>query len=185
MMATRHRVIIVLAIAGIALLVLIQGFIIPGNQAREEQYQQEQQNPVTHDLGSILKYKNKYMGNASNLMNLFQHLPLQSIPKTFELDSDKLTLKVLYSEPTSGVKEIELKRALLYNSLAAYALLDNLEAIEFRFADGTYTSTRTETQEVFGEPLSDLLTEEKWKTIQEQLKDDSYVSKQAQIVIQK
>ncbi|WP_312113723.1 DUF4825 domain-containing protein [Brevibacillus reuszeri] len=184
-MVTRHRSIIVLAITGIALFILIQGYIIPGNQAKEEQYQREQQSPITHDLGSILKYKNKYMGNASNLINLFQHLPLQSISKTFELDSDKLTLKVLYSKPASSVQEIELNRALLYNSLAAFALVDNLEAIEFHFADGTYTSTRAATKEAFGEQLSDLLTEEKWKAIQEQLKDDSYISKQTNIIMQK
>ncbi|MGG1660641.1 DUF4825 domain-containing protein [Brevibacillus sp. NRS-1366] len=184
-MITRHRAIILLAILGSALFALIQGVIIPGNMAKEEQYRQAQQNPITHDLDSILKYKSKYMGDASNLINLIQHLPLSQIQKSFQLDSKQLTIKVNYRETIDVIKESDLQRALLYNSLAAFALVDNLEAIEFHFYDASYLATRADSKEVFGSDLSLMLTKDQWKAMQEQLKDDQFVSKSALTMLQK
>lgn len=183
-MITRHRAIILLAIGGIVLFALIEGVIIPGNIAREEQYRLEQRSPITHDLASVLPYKSKYMGDASNLINLVQHLPLNHIQKSFQLDSEKLTLKVNYRTSMEDFKESELQRALLYNSLAAFALVDNLEAIEFHFYDVSYKTTRAGCSDIFGSDLSALLTIDQWKTMQERLKDDRFVEKSAPSMLQ-
>ncbi|MEX1028487.1 MAG: hypothetical protein WDZ91_00400 [Paenibacillaceae bacterium] len=56
-------------------------------------------------MTDTLTYKNKYMGNASNL---------------------------------AIIGEERVKRAIIDNATAAFALIDNLEAIRFYFAGESY-----------------------------------------------
>ncbi|KQL46220.1 hypothetical protein AN963_14710 [Brevibacillus choshinensis] len=171
-MAARNKWIMALVIVGVILFALIQGVIIPDNIKKAEQYRLDQQNPLTHDLNAILPYKSKYMGDASNLSNLYAHLPLNGVKKTFQLYPEALTLELNYEETVSEVGEESVKAALLYDSVAAFALIDNLQAIRYRFPDATYQMTRLDMQQLFGENLSGLLNQEKWKTdVQDRLKE--------------
>lgn len=185
-MSTRNKVIVFLAVAGIALFGIIQGYIIPKNLEQEEQYRLEQQSPITHDLDSVMKYKHKYMGAAGNLINLFSQLPLGQLGKSFQLYPEQLTAEISYKEMVSVIGESEVHKALLYNSLAAFALIDNLQAIHYRFDDASYKVTRSDIQQVFGANLSELLNKETWKTnVQDRLKDDDFTEKSSKRVLKK
>ncbi|MBY0086085.1 DUF4825 domain-containing protein [Brevibacillus sp. M2.1A] len=171
----RNKIILALVLIGVVLFMAIQIMIIPQNEAQSEQYQLAQQNPLTHDLESILPYKNKYMGATSNLV-MFNHLPLSDFKRTFQLRPEKFTIEIHYEDKTTDIEAKLFKQAMLYNSVAAFALVDNLQTVEYRFADTTIVATRGAIQGLFGEDLASLLTKEKWRTgVQDKLRDDQFV----------
>ena len=175
MMTTRNKLLILLILVGIILFGIIQGIILPQMEARQKQYRLDQLNPVTHDLTSLLPYKNKYMGKAHNLMNLYQHLPLGELDKKYQLFPEKFTVEITYSEWANAIDEFHLKASLIYNSVAAFSLIDNLEEIHYIFSGDSFTVTRSDMARVFGENLSELLTNEMWREkVQDRISDKTF-----------
>ena len=146
----------------------------------------DQQNPTTHDLNNILKYKNKYMGNSSNIINLFYNLPLSNMEISYELFPDKLTAQVNYKEKIENINKNKVVKALLYNSTAAFALIDNIEAINYNFTGLTYKVSRSDVEKWYGQNLSALLNTEDWKSkTQLKLEDNEYVNGFAKAVLKR
>ena len=163
-METRNIAIIVLLIVGIVSYAVVHGVIIPKMDENRQQYIAEQLNPSTHDLESILKYKNKYMGNASNLINLFHSLPLSNAGTKFQLFSDQLTVEVDYQQTVSNIGETKVEKALIYNATAAFDLIDNLKALNFIFPDSSsYKVNREDVERWYGVKVSYLLSKDIWK----------------------
>ena len=50
----------------------------------------------------------------------------------------------------------KVRRDLVYDSAAAFALIDNLSAVCYEFSDGSYAFTRAQMEAVLGAPLSAL-----------------------------
>jgi hypothetical protein len=185
-MKTRNRIIIILMVIGITFFGIVQGIVIPRNAHNKQQYISEQKDPLTHDFNSVIKYKNKYMGNASNLGNLFHTLPLNDIGMSFELFPNSLTLELNYKENVLNIGESRVNKALIYNSTAAFALIDNLEAINFNFTGASYKVSRSETEKLYGVKLSTLTEKDVWKKeVQSKLSDNEYVQKCTKILHEK
>lgn len=183
-MKTRSKIIICLAIMGIVLFGLVQGVVIPRNNQKKTEYVAQQQNPMTHDINSILKYKTKYMGVANNIIYLFSTLPLIDGDTSFELFSDRLTAQMNYKNTIENINANKLKKILIYNSTAAFALIDNLKIINYNFADGEYIVLRSDIEKWYGTELSGLLNREEWKSkVQNKLEDIEYVDKCASSVL--
>jgi len=178
-MKTRNRLIICLAVIGVIACLIVQGYIIPQNNYEKAQYITQQQNPSTHDLNSILKYKNKYMGNISNLSNLFYNLPLNNLGISFRLFPDKLTAEVNYKEAVWRINESDenkVNKALIYNSTAAFALIDNLEEIDYNFTGSSFKVKRADVEKWYGSNLSWLLTKDTWKNkVQDKLENYDFI----------
>lgn len=178
-MKTRNRIIIGLAIIGIALFAIVQFYILPQNNNNKNQYIIEQQNPSTHDLNSILQYKNKYMGNISNLSNLYYKLPLNNVGISYRLFPDKLAAEINYKETEWKINEDDkdkVNKVLIYNSTAAFALIDNLEEIDYNFTGSSYKVTRSDAERWYGVKLSALLDKDTWKNkVQNKLEDENYI----------
>ncbi|QHQ62994.1 DUF4825 domain-containing protein [Anaerocolumna sedimenticola] len=198
MMKIRNRIITVLLIIGAILYIIVRFIIIPDNARKEEEYNKAQLNAATHDLNRILPYKSPYMGDAPNIINLYNNLPM-AVDRTFHLLSDELTLEINYKDDLllAGKKSIEMQgvqageddskqddiyqyevfKDLLYNSTAAFALIDNLKKINYNFSDINYSVTRNMIEDLYSVKLSDLLTEENWrKLVQDNLNDPELVS---------
>lgn len=185
-MKTRNKLIILVAIIGVVLFAVVQGIVIPNNNERSKQYIDNQKNPTTHDLNSILKYKNKYMGNFSNISNLFHALPLNNSLMSFELFSDKLTVQVNYKDTTESINENQINKALIYNSTAAFALIDNLEAINYNIMGLNYKVLRSDVEKWYGGDLTGLLKNDEWKRkVQDKLEDNEYVNDCTKVVLKK
>lgn len=175
----RKKNILILCLLAVAILLFctIRFGILPYNQAREAEYQQNQTDALTHDITAIQKFKNPYIGNASNTGNLFYALPLNNVPMTFEIDSKACTLTVIYSDTVQAIGAEKVRRNLIYNSAAAMAAIDNLAGITYRFSDESFSFTRTQFEDVLGSPLSDLLEPERWETdVQEPLASADFVA---------
>ena len=197
-MKIRNRIINVLLIMGAILYIVVRFIIIPDNVRKEMEYNKAQYNAVTHDLNSILPYKSPYMGDASNIINLYNNLPM-AVDRTFQLLSDELTLEIYYKDTflQVGAKSVEMQedeendsngkqnqvyqdevfKDLIYNSTAAFALVDNLKKINYNFTDINYSVTRDRIEELYTVKLSELLTEKNWRElVQDKLKDSEFVN---------
>jgi len=174
-MKARNRIIICLAIIGVALCFIVYGIVIPRGNQKKDEYIENQKNPITHDLDSILEYRNKYVGNMSNTTNLFKNLPLYYITNSFEVFPDKLTVEVNYKETIENNDKDKFEKALIYNSIAAFALIDNLEEINYNFIDLSYKFLRNDVEKLVGEDLSSLLTKDEWRIkVQDRLENGEY-----------
>lgn len=174
-MKNRNRIIIGLLVVGVTLFIAIQFIIIPHNNSERNKYLAAQQEATTHDLSSILKYKNKYMGNASNVANLFYHLPLSNVGMNFELFSDNLEIEVNYKDTVWNIGEEKVKSSLLYNSTAAFALIDNLKVIDYNFSRVSYQVKRADIESLYSD-FSNILEKENWSNyVQSKMNNLQYV----------
>lgn len=175
-MKQRNKVIIALIVFGIILSAVVYGIIIPKINENKQKYANAQMNPETHDLESILKYKNKYMGNTSNSINLFYSLPLSNVGMSFENYPETFTLEVNYKETVWGIGEKNVNKTIIYNSTAAFALIDNLNEIHYNFTGKSYKVLRSDVEKWYGVKLSSMLKKDVWKSkVQKKLKDNEYV----------
>lgn len=174
-MKNRNGWIIGLLMIGIALFAAVQFFVIPHRHTKQQQYLTAQQEPATHDLNTILKYRSKFMGDASNDANLFYHLPLSDTGMNFQLFSEKLALEVNYKDTVWKIGEERVKRSLLYNSTAAFALIDNLKEIDYNFPGTSYRVKRTDIETLYPN-FADILQTNQWKTsVQVKMDNTQYV----------
>lgn len=174
-MRRKNILIIILIIIGITALIAVESFIRPQMKQKQQKYTEAQLDPATNDYKTIIKYKNKYMGNASNICNLNRNLPLADIPMTFEIKPDKLTLVINYETSSETIDKNKLLNALLYNSTAIFMLIDNLKVIKFNFKDNAYIVTREAVESWYGVKLNTLQNEKTWKDkVQSRLKTKGY-----------
>ena len=175
-MNKKNKMIIGLLAIAVILFCIIQFGIITANQEKQVEYAKNQTDALTHDITSIEDYKNPYIGNASNVGNLFWNLPLNNVDMKFEIDSEACTLTVNYLDTVWNIGEEKVQRDLIYNSVAAMAAIDNLSGITYNFSGDSYSFERTQIEDVFGTPLSNLLEQEKWRNdVQDKLKDTDFV----------
>jgi hypothetical protein len=175
-MKTRNQIISLLLVFGIFFYGIVQWMVIPHLEQAKRRYMLDQQDPLRHDIGSVLKFKNKYMGDFSNLANLFDTLPLSDVDVSFQLYPDKLMAEVNYKKAFTDIGEDMVDQVLVYNATAAFALIDNLEGLKINFQGKSYTICRRDVVGWYGVDLTTLLKKDIWnRTVQAKLMDDEYV----------
>ena len=93
-------------------------------------------------IDNIIKYKNKYIGNNSNIGNLIGSLPLSEYGYVFEIKDD-LGLIINYHITDWYINEnYYLEKSIVYNSISIFALIDNVKYIEFNFSGKSYKVSR-------------------------------------------
>lgn len=176
----RYKNKLIIALLGIAAAIfcVIQAWLLPALDARQEEYALRQRDALTHDISAIEKYKTAYLGDASKIGGLFSNLPLYDVGRKYEIDSEKLTLTVNFLDTVGSIGESRVKPALIYNSVAAMAAVDNLMALRYSFPGADYLFTREAIEAEFGSPLSELLTPEVWRVrVQEPLGSAELISR--------
>ena len=175
-MNKKNKLIITLLAVGVLMFSAVQVVILPARASKQEKYNAQQTDSLTHDISNVLKYKNQYVGNNSNTLNLFYHLPMNNLSMKFQIDSSHCSLTVSYLDTVWNIGEEKVQRDLIYNSAAAFSLIDNLKAITYEFSGNSYSFTRAQFENVFGNPLSSLLEKKTWsKKIQTKLNDINFV----------
>ena len=111
----------------------------------------------------LKKYKSKYIGDNSNTSHLLNSLPLSEYGYIFEIDSENYGLTINYNcTDWYNNENLYIHKALVYNSLSLFKLIDNLEYITFNFSGSSYTITREHC------PLN--------KNIEQKINDNEFVS---------
>ena len=101
-------------------------------------------------IDNILKYQSKYVGDNSNTGNLISNLPLSEYGYVFEIDSNNLGLTIDYHITDWYINdEMYVERALVYNSVALFSLIDNLQYVTYNFTGNSYTIKREKVQELY------------------------------------
>lgn len=169
-MDNRRKLMIALLIIGVPLFIWIQFVEVPNKVKIGEA--KMQQDPETHDYEQVIKYESPYMGDASNLMNLLNELPLNEYKGTLELDSDALYLDVNYDMDTAGNRR-QAEQAVIYNTTAVFALIENLQQMTMHFNDQSFTVSRDHVEKWFGTTLVDFKDPKVFKEkVQSKLKED-------------
>lgn len=138
-------------IIGITLVLLIGVvYVLNSNQKQVKQGNVEQLHVTTHDFQKVLAYESDYMGDASNISNLFNNLPLSNHKGTIELDSDNFICVVNYDAKSD-------EKVAIYNATAAFVLIKNLETVDMRFSDQSYEITRKQVEGWFGPDFEALI----------------------------
>lgn len=108
-------------------------------------------------------YKSQYIGNNSNTSHLLNALPLSEYGYVFEIDSKGCGLIVDYHcTDWYNNENLYIHKALVYNSVSLFKLIDNLEYITFNFSGSSYTITREHC------PLN--------KNIKQKINDNEFIS---------
>ena len=95
-------------------------------------------------IDNIIKYENKYIGNNSNIGNLLSNLPLSEYGYVFEIDSQNNGLTIDYhTTDWYNNENLYIHKALIYNSVSIFMLIDNVKTITFNFSGNCYEIERT------------------------------------------
>lgn len=117
------------------------------------------------------------MGDAANTIHLFENLPLQDLPVSYENDPDSLTFQIDYNIDLASLSEQTVMRSLIYNSAAAFGLIDNLNGLRYRFLDNEFSVSRADFSQYFEQSFSELVQSPSlWESaVKEPLQDDNIV----------
>ena len=111
-------------------------------------------------IDNIIKFKNQYIGNNSNDSHLIDSLPLSEYGYVFEIDSENLGLTIDYHITDWYINENQyLEKCLLYNSVAIFSLIDNVQEITFNFSSNSYTVNRNQIETLYPN-YSDIVNDE-------------------------
>jgi hypothetical protein len=183
MMKNRNRIIIALLIIGTAMFGIVQFIVIPHSNEEKQKYTAAQLEPTTHDLSRILDYKSNYMGDASNFINLFHHLPLSDVNMDFQMFPNDYTAEVNYKNSIQNIGQEKVEKSLIYNSTAVFALIGNLKSIVYHFSGASYKVSRTDIEKLY-DGIGNILEEPNWKNkVQSKLNDHEYVLQTAKKVL--
>ena len=101
-------------------------------------------------IDNIIKYKNKYVGNNSNVGNLIASLPLSEYGYVFEIDSYNLGLTIDYHITDWYINQnYYLEKSIVYNSVSIFSLIDNVKYIKYNFSGKTYEVKRENVENNF------------------------------------
>ena len=92
-------------------------------------------------IDNLIKYKNKYLGNNSNTGNLINSLPLANYGYAFEIDGTNLIINY-YMTDWYYNDNLYVNKALIYNSVSLFSLIDNLDNITYNFSGSSYYLNR-------------------------------------------
>ena len=132
-------------------------------------------------IDTIIKYKSKYVCDNSNDSALISHLTLSEYGYVFEIDGENLGLIINYHITDWYINEnYYLERSLLYNSVSVFALIDNVEYINFNFSGKTYNITRNQIIEIypnFNDIIKKGINKEKFNIyLENKISDDMFVN---------
>ena len=141
--------------------------------------------PFNQDISAmehLVQYQSKYVGDNSNTGQLIGALPLSEYGFVFEIDSENGGVIIDYHfTDWYGNENLYTERAVVYNSVSAFVLIENLEYIIFNFSGSSYSVTREAIEkhypnyeEVFSENSID--TEKFSQYVEEKMNDILFVS---------
>ena len=128
---------------------------------------------------NIIKYKNKYVGNNSNTINLINNLPLSNYGKTFQLEynDNKNQIVINYHITDWYINDnLYLEKALVYNTVSIFELIDNADSIIYQFPGKTYTADKTNVIKNYPNYTEILKNEDTfYKYLENKMNDDDFV----------
>ena len=147
-------------------------------------------NKAKSGIDNIVKYKNKYVGNNSNVGNLLYDLPLSEYGLVFEIDSNDLGITVDYNTTDWYINDnLYIEKSLIYNSVSMFLLIDNVEYIKYNFSGSSYTVKRDNIEKNYPNYLElkneDIDKEKFNQYVEQKMNDYNFVENQFKILFNK
>ena len=147
-------------------------------------------NKTKSGIDNIVKYKNKYVGNNSNVGNLLYDLPLSEYGLVFEIDSNDLGITVDYNTTDWYINDnLYIEKSLIYNSVSMFLLIDNVEYIKYNFSGSSYTVKRDNIEKNYPNYLElkneDIDKEKFNQYVEQKMNDYNFVENQFKILFNK
>lgn len=94
-------------------------------------------------IEKIKKYEHVYLGSNGDMGMLIEALPLSQYQYVFEIDTENNGLIIHYHWTDWYANEnLYIQKSLLYNSVAIFALIDQVNYLQFHFSGSSYQVTR-------------------------------------------
>lgn len=98
-------------------------------------------------IEALLNYKSAYVGDNTNTGHLLGALPLAEDGFVFEIDPEQCGVTVDYHRTAWYDNEDHyVEKALIYNSVVAFLLIDNLDTFSANFSGDAVTTTRAQVE---------------------------------------
>lgn len=103
-------------------------------------------------IRQIIRYQSNYIGDNSNTGNLFYALPLSEYGFVYEIDSENCGVTIDYhATDWYGNDNLYTEKGLIYNSVSAFGLVQNLDYIRYNFSGSSYMITREKIEQNYPE----------------------------------
>ena len=147
-------------------------------------------NKTKSGIDNIVKYKNKYVGNNSNVGNLLYDLPLSEYGLVFEIDSNDFGITVDYNTTDWYMNDnLYIEKSLIYNSVSMFLLIDNVEYIKYNFSGSSYIVKRDNIEKNYPNYLElkneDIDKEKFNQYVEQKMNDYNFVENQFKILFNK
>ena len=131
-------------------------------------------------IDNIIKFKNKYVGNNSNVSHLIDSLPLSEYGYVFKIDSKNLGLTIDYHITDWYINENQyLEKCLLYNTVSIFSLIDNVQDITFNFSSNSYKVNRKQVENLYpnyNDIISNEIDKDNFnKYLEEKINDNEFI----------
>lgn len=101
-------------------------------------------------INNIIKYKSNYIGDNSNVGMLLGNLPISEYGYNFEINSNELGIIINYNTTDwYNNTDLYVQKALIYNSLSIFTLIDNAQYIQYNFSGSSYKVTRKNVENIY------------------------------------
>ncbi len=161
---------VLVVLIAVPLFIWIQFFEVPNKVKIGEE--KTQQDPFTHKFEEVTSFEDPYMGDNSNMNNLFQALPLSKEKGIIQMDPNTFSLIVNYNAKVDENNN-RTEETVIYNTTAAFTLIGNLQLVEMKFEDKSYSVTRDNVEQWFGTTLVDFKEPKVFKEkVQEEIKKE-------------
>ena len=107
---------------------------------------------------SVFKYKDSYVGDASAVGGILNHLQGEQ-SQGFELKTKEKPYGIIVNYDWSS-SDLDYKKTAIYNATFLFTLIQNAEWVNFNFADHAYEIIKTDLESWYGENLSELENED-------------------------
>ena len=135
--------------------------------------------PTSHSMQKgidLEDFADSYMGDNSQVINLYSELPLHEVAKTFEIDGHTKTITVDFKEEPANVSDRQLQADFVISSIAYFACFTNLEQINYQLPSRQVKFDRATSEAILGDDLSRLVNQETWaKEVQEKISSQKFI----------
>lgn len=137
-------------------------------------------------IDNIIKYQSRYVGDNSNDANLIASLPLSEYGFAFQIEEKQLIIDY-HTSDWYQCENLYIQNSLLYNSVAIFTLIENVDTITYRFSGTSYIAER----EVFQNGYPNFSTlknqatvskENFRKNVEQKMNDDFVISAFADLI---
>lgn len=139
-------------------------------------------------IDNIIKYKSKYVGDNSNTGNLINTLPLSNYGYVFEIDDTNLTINYNMTDWQFN-EDLYVNKALIYNSVSLFGLIDNLSSITYNFSGSSYYVNRDNVVDNYfnySKVFNDKISKNNFnKYVENMMNDDNFIEDNFEKLLEK